>query len=256
MVPISPYNHGKPQFQKIQEHKWQFTIDLLNRANKGGDMLRHFTEALKPMEEKIRNCYSETLAFDSDELTEMMVLDGCFIIELFCKYYGQLAGHTNPRHDLLLTEPWVLPSLMRDLTKLKNQIPWFVLKALFDLTVGSWNESHPSLSNLASSFFNCMFQRPDADAEAISTKFSDWEGEHLLNFLRLNINPDSRETIKRPSKHLHLIQLATKLHRARIKNYLSQVFQDVNAYSEKDWRVRWAASRTPTSAHNGLSYQL
>ncbi|KAI6668395.1 hypothetical protein NL676_016129 [Syzygium grande] len=147
----------------------------------------------------------------------MMVLDGCFIIELFCKYFGKLAGHTDPRHDPLLTEPWVLPFLMRDLAKLENQIPWFVLNALFDLTVGSWNESHPSLSNLALSFFNRTFQRPDAEAEAVSMKFSDWEGEHLLNFLRLTINPDSPETKQRPNEHLDLIQPATKLHRAGIK---------------------------------------
>ncbi|XP_056175080.1 UPF0481 protein At3g47200-like [Syzygium oleosum] len=342
MVPIGPYHHGKPQFQKIQEHKRRFSIDLINRANQGRDKLRHFAEALKPMEEKIRNCYSEALAFDSDELIGMMVLDGCFIIELFCKSYGKLAGHTDPGYDPLLTQPWVLPFLMRDLAKLENQIPWFVLKALFDLTVGSWNESHPSLSKLALSCFNRTFHRPDADA--VLTKYSDWEGEHLLNFLRLTINPDSPETKQRPNKHLHLIQPATKLHLAGIKfkrthcesfmdikfsngvleipglrfddilsslflnfiafeqchrgsskhvtayatfmacllntpadvgflcdrmiiekyfgtyqqiahffsnigkdvvfdirrNYLSQVFQDVNAYSEKDWRVRWA----------------
>ncbi|KAI6673722.1 hypothetical protein NL676_001628 [Syzygium grande] len=250
-VPIGPYHHGKPQFQKIQEHKQRFSLDLLNRTNQKRDKLKHFAEALKPTEEKIRKCYSEALAFKSDELIEMMVLDGCFIIELFCKYYRKLARHTDPGHDPLLTEPWVLPFLMRDLAKLENQIPWFVLQRLFDLTLGCWNESHPSLSDLALSFFNRMVQRPDNDLK----KYSDWEGEHLLNFLRLTNNPDSPETKQKPNKFLRLIQPANKLHQAGIKfkpthcaSFMDIKFSngvleipDVNTYIEKDWRVHWAS---------------
>ncbi|KAF8006987.1 hypothetical protein BT93_K1094 [Corymbia citriodora subsp. variegata] len=166
MVSIGPYHHGKPQFQKIQEHKRRFSIDLLNRTNQRRDKLKHFAKALKPMEENLRKCYSEALAFDSDddELIEMMVLDGCFIIELFCKHYRKLVGHIHPGHDPLLTEPWFL-------------------------------------------------QRPDD----VLKKYSNWEGEHLLNFLRLTYNPDSPETKQRPHKFLRLIQPANKLRQAGIK---------------------------------------
>ncbi|XP_030525848.1 UPF0481 protein At3g47200-like [Rhodamnia argentea] len=212
-VPIGPYHHRKPQFQKIQEHKRRFSIDLLNRTNQRRDKLKHFIEALKPREEKVRKCYSEALAFDGDELIEMMVLDGCFIIELFCKYHRKLPGHTDPGQDPLLTEPWVLPYIMRDLAKLENQIPWFILKDLFDLTLGCWNESHPSLSDLALSFFNRTVQRP----KDVLKKYPDWDGEHLLNFLRFTNNPDSSETKQRPNKFLRLIQPASKLHQAGIK---------------------------------------
>ncbi|KAL3715729.1 hypothetical protein ACJRO7_007468 [Eucalyptus globulus] len=212
-VPIGPYHHGKPQFQKIQEHKRRFSVDLLNRTSQRRGKLKHFVETLKPMEEKIRKCYSEPLAFNNDELIEMMVLDGCFIIELFCKYSCKKVGYTDPGHDPLLSEPWVLPFLMRDLAKLENQIPWFVLESLFDLTLGSQNESHPSLSDLALSFFNRMVQRPDD----VLKKYSNWEGEHLLNFLRLTYNPDIPETRQRPNKFLRLIQPANKLRQAGIK---------------------------------------
>ncbi|XP_048137666.1 UPF0481 protein At3g47200-like [Rhodamnia argentea] len=212
-VPIGPYHHGKPQFQKIQEHKRRFSIDLLNRTSQRRDKLQHFAEALKPMEEQVRKCYSEALAFGSDDLIEMMVLDGCFIIELFCKCYRKLAGHTDPGHDPLLTEPWVLPFLMRDLAKLENQIPWFILKRLFDLTLGSWNESHPSLFDLALSFFNRLVQRP----RDVLRRYSDWDGEHLLNLLRLTNNPDSPEEKLSPNKFLRLIQPVSTLCQAGIK---------------------------------------
>ncbi|KAI6673724.1 hypothetical protein NL676_001630 [Syzygium grande] len=212
-VPIGPYHHKNPQFEKIQEHKRRFSIDLLNRRHQSVEKLQHFAEALKPREEEIRKCYSEILAFNSDELVQMMVLDGCFIIELFCKYSRKLSSHTDERYDPLLTEPWVLPFLMRDLTKLENQIPWFVLKSLFDLTLGSSNESCPSLSDLALSFFNRMLQRP----EHVLKEYSNQEGEHLLNFLRSTFILDSPKTKHNQNKSHHLIQPAKKLDQAGIE---------------------------------------
>ncbi|XP_039161103.1 UPF0481 protein At3g47200-like [Eucalyptus grandis] len=217
-VPIGPYHHKNPEFEKIQEHKRRFFIDLLNRRHQRTERLQmeklqQFAEALKPMEEKIRKCYTEALAFNSDELIQMMVLDACFIIELFCKYSRRLKGGPDARHDPLLTEPWVLPFLMRDLAKLENQIPWFVLKRLFDMTLGSSNESDTSLSDLALSFFNRMLQRP----EHILKKYSNSEGEHLLNFLRLTYIHDSPETKQKQNKFLRLIQPANKLYQAGIK---------------------------------------
>ncbi|KAF8015154.1 hypothetical protein BT93_H0836 [Corymbia citriodora subsp. variegata] len=216
MIPIGPYHHGKLEFQEIEEHKRRFSINLLSRTNQGSDKLQHFVEALKPMEQKIRRCYFKALPFNSDELIKMMIVDGCFIIELFCKYCCGWTGHTNPEHDPLLRQPWILPFLMRDLIKLENQIPWFILECLFDLTLGSCNESHPSLSSLTMNFFNHILQIPE-DSELLMKKFSDREGEHLLNLLRLTLIPDSPETKQAPNKFLHLIQPAKNLHRTGLK---------------------------------------
>ncbi|KAF8006984.1 hypothetical protein BT93_K1091 [Corymbia citriodora subsp. variegata] len=211
IVPIGPFHHGKLEFQKMEKHKRRFSTDLLNRTNQTTDKL---AESLKPMEEKIRRCYSEDIDFKSDELIGMMVVDGCFIIELFYKYYYRKSqGHTHPGHDPLLTEPWRLPFLMQDLAKLENQIPWSVLKCLFDLTLKSWNESPPSLSELALKFFNQIVHREDP----VLKKYFDREGEHLLNFLRLTFIPDSQETKRKSKDFLRLIQPANKLHQAGIK---------------------------------------
>ncbi|KAF8006985.1 hypothetical protein BT93_K1092 [Corymbia citriodora subsp. variegata] len=72
IVPIGPYHHKNPQFEKIQEHKRRFSGDLLNRRHQSMEKLQHFAEDLKPMVEKIRKCYSEALAFNNDELVQMM----------------------------------------------------------------------------------------------------------------------------------------------------------------------------------------
>ncbi|XP_010045251.1 UPF0481 protein At3g47200 [Eucalyptus grandis] len=215
IVSIGPFHHGEG-FQMIQEHKWRFLGDLLLRAESRRVVLKDFLEAVAPMEEEIRKCYSETLKFSGPDLIEMMVLDGCFIIELFCKVARIAPVHPD---GPLFTMAWVLPFLMRDLLRLENQIPYFVLQKLFDLSVGSGNDG-PSLAKLALGFFNYMVQRPVHVLE----KYYDKEGKHLLDLFRLSFIPDCQEEPRRPGKFLHLIQSAKKLDQAGVKFKLRKTY--------------------------------
>ncbi|XP_030458536.1 UPF0481 protein At3g47200-like [Syzygium oleosum] len=211
IVSIGPFHHGKPQYQMIQEHKRQFLSDLLLQAESRRVVLKDLFEAVAPMEEKIRESYSETLEFNGQDLIWMMVLDGCFIIELFCKVGRIVPADPN---DPLVTMAWILPSLMRDLLRLENQIPYFVLQKLFDLSVGSENGG-PSLAKLALGFFNYMVQRPVPALE----KYYDKEGKHLLDLFRMSYipkDPDCQEEVRSP-RFLHLIKSAKKLDQAGVK---------------------------------------
>ena len=40
---------------------------------------------MKEMEEEIQLCYSEPVNYDSDDLLKMILVDACFIIELFLR---------------------------------------------------------------------------------------------------------------------------------------------------------------------------
>ncbi|KAL7220315.1 hypothetical protein ACSBR2_013230 [Camellia fascicularis] len=43
--------------------------------------------AIRQLEEKACKCYAaETVRLDTDDFVEMMLLDGCFIVELFRKF--------------------------------------------------------------------------------------------------------------------------------------------------------------------------
>ncbi|XP_030520200.2 UPF0481 protein At3g47200-like [Rhodamnia argentea] len=209
IVSIGPFHHGKPDFQMIQEHKWRFLSDLLLRAESKRVVLKDFFEAVAPMEEEIRKSYSETLEFDGRDLVRMMVLDGCFIIELFCKVGRIVSADLD---DPLFTMAWVLPFLMRDLLRLENQIPYFVLRKLFDLSVES-GDNGTSLAKLALGFFNYMVQRPMHVLE----KYYHKEVMHLLDLFRMSYIPDCQEEVRRPSRFLHLIQCAKKLGQAGVK---------------------------------------
>ncbi|PRQ20266.1 hypothetical protein RchiOBHm_Chr7g0226261 [Rosa chinensis] len=77
------------------------------------------------MEEAIRECYSKTLKFSSQNLVEMMVLDDLFIIEMFCKLEElSLMSKDNPIFNLSR----VITELIPDLLPLENQISFMVLQ--------------------------------------------------------------------------------------------------------------------------------
>nr|CAD1828578.1 unnamed protein product [Ananas comosus var. bracteatus] len=64
---------------------------------------------------------------DPKELVEMMVFDGCFIIEVIIKYWMGKTREYLPPLDIDFVES--------DLILFENQIPFFVLEELFRITV-------------------------------------------------------------------------------------------------------------------------
>ncbi|CAH9082762.1 unnamed protein product [Cuscuta epithymum] len=209
---IGPYHHGKPQLQMIEEHKWRFLALLVERTTeKKGLTLVDYFQAVKAVEAKARECYSEAIPLDSDEFVEILVLDGCFIVELFRKM-----GRVIPfeEEDPFISMSWIFPCLLRDFIRLENQIPFFVLQLLFDLTKMP-DEKSGSLSMMTLTFFNHTLQRPNE----ILHKLENVEGLHLLDFLRSSYIPPVLEdlgVIKSESPS-HVIHCISKLRRAGIK---------------------------------------
>ncbi|KAF8039558.1 hypothetical protein BT93_B1928 [Corymbia citriodora subsp. variegata] len=209
ILSIGPYHHGTEELSMIEEHKGRFLHDLLARMEGRGVRFVELVKAIAPMEDQIRESYSETLDIGSQELIQMMILDGCFIIELFCKVVRRVKPQDNP----LLSIPWMLPHLTRDLLALENQIPFFVLKHIFTLAVGSSDNGNCSLAELALNFFNRMDDRPIK----VLKKYYHMEGKHLLDLFRWSYIPEAQEPSMRKTKFLRLIQPAKKLDVAGVK---------------------------------------
>lgn len=77
----------------------------------------------------------------SDDLIVMVVLDGCFIIEVLQQVCGSeaQADVSSP----IVMAPWLIPVITRDLLKLENQILFFLLQHLFDLSMVPANTGDP-----------------------------------------------------------------------------------------------------------------
>lgn len=212
IISIGPFHHGHHHLQMIQEHKWRFLRHLLNRTQPQGLVLEDYLKAVQPLEVKARECYSETIDYTTDEFIEMLVLDGCFIIELFRKIGGLVQFDD---HDPLITMSWIFSFFLRDLIRLENQIPFFILECLFDLTKMPGEKSSPTLVTLALGFFNYALQRP----ETILEKYAKVKAKHLLDLLRSTVLPPELEPSEQPDNHppAHIIHNISKLRRAGIK---------------------------------------
>ncbi|XP_016651551.1 PREDICTED: UPF0481 protein At3g47200-like [Prunus mume] len=200
IVSCGPYHHVDQHLKMILQHKWKYLRGSSNgRRNKRvlfGDHQRH-------------------------DLVEMMVLDGLFTIELFCKV-GKLSP-IDP-DDPIFNLEWIFANILRDLFRFENQIPFFLLQKLFDESKPSRGDSDSSLAKLALEFFNCAVETPK---QVLNQDFTTVEGKHLLDLLRWicqkasarnkegNAKVCSRKGNTSPS--LEFIQSAKKLRQAGIK---------------------------------------
>ncbi|KAD3337593.1 hypothetical protein E3N88_33113 [Mikania micrantha] len=114
--------------------------------------------------------------------------------------------------DPLLTMPWILSFFLRDLIRLENQIPFFVLERLFDLTK---TPESPKLVTLALNIFNLATQRPENVLETYTTL----KPKHLLDLLRSSFIPPDLEPTEKPNNRPppHIIRNISKLKRSGIK---------------------------------------
>nr|XP_043612765.1 UPF0481 protein At3g47200-like [Erigeron canadensis] len=219
IVSIGPYHYGNKDLEMIQEHKWRFLNDLITRTSKP---LKFFMDIIVSMDVQIRESYSESIdCFSKNELAKMMVLDGVFLIELFRKV-GKLA----PVHqdDPIFRMVWVSPFLMRDLLKIENQIPFFVLQKLFDES----KTDERTLPSLILEFFNYLVDRQPK----VLQEYENLEGKHLLDLFRKSfINTNNGDSIRRcENVPLKLIQPATKLVLKGVKfraNHQAESFLDI-----------------------------
>ncbi|KAJ7971505.1 hypothetical protein O6P43_009528 [Quillaja saponaria] len=211
IVSIGPYHHGHPQFKMIEEHKWGYLGSLLSRTQPKGLGLEDYLKAIAKLELKARESYSENIRLSSHEFVEMMVLDGCFIIELFRKV-GKLVPFEVD--DPIISLSWILPFFYRDFLRLENQIPFFILESLFELSNFPEDKSSPTLSTLAMEFFNYSMQKPDQ----VIAKHTNLKGKHLLDLIRSSYIPPLQETEpNRVNTPTHIIHCISKLRKAGIK---------------------------------------
>ncbi|CAN1252409.1 UPF0481 protein At3g47200 [Linum perenne] len=214
-VSIGPYHHGKPHLETIQQHKWRFLAAIVDRMQIHGGIncLSQLFSAVAEVEDEIRDSYSESTAnFGSREFVEMIVLDGCFIIELFSIVGGVIGMEPD---DPIFNLSCILSFLMRDLLRLENQIPIFVLKSLYRIASPvKEGAGAPSLTKLALNFFDHGFERTDD----VLSNYMDDEGKHLLDLFRLTFIPKNRdEGSRNNSEFLHLPQSVRKLRLAGVR---------------------------------------
>lgn len=153
MVSIGPYYRGREELRAMEQHKLRYLRDFLERSRMEEKVtpasLSSFVEAIRKDEQRARHSYYErTTLFDikkeapvqsgsseiagpseetQDGFAEMLLLDGCFILEFIFKW---IVDRADPINNV----GWGLDLLISDLLLLENQIPFFVLVSLYTVT--------------------------------------------------------------------------------------------------------------------------
>jgi hypothetical protein len=80
----------------------------------------------------------------------MILVHASFIVELFYRNWRGAAAWTS--YDKILLKPRLAATMQRDLMLLENQLPFFIIKKLFDLTFSSQGDL-PSFTKLTFEYF-------------------------------------------------------------------------------------------------------
>ncbi|KAL3736102.1 hypothetical protein ACJRO7_025106 [Eucalyptus globulus] len=231
---IGPYHYGGKGLELMEEHKERFLMRLLGgKFNESEDddqsssplsmgddekrkapHLRDLVDAMRKLEQRTRECYSEDFdaSISSDKFVCMMVRDGCFVFELLRLYYkydnGKGKSNEHLASDPIFNARWMLRTLQRDLPKLENQLPYFVLKMLLKLT--SWGQEKMKLEELTVTFFD-----PSSPRETVTSKLNfaltvdgkKQQFARMLDVLRSTFLKTVRDKVNQngwtPIPHLH-----------------------------------------------------
>ncbi|KAI3822356.1 hypothetical protein L1987_09945 [Smallanthus sonchifolius] len=193
LVSIGPFHRDNERLKAMEERKWQYLNTLILRAVNAEVRITKCVEHLKMMEDRARKCYGKEIDMTSDEFVEMMLLDGCFIIELF---YKSCCRGVRRRGDPFLATNQVFSNLRHDLVLLENQIPFFVLQHLFNLVPIPTQCGDCSLIELAFRFFKKMV--PD-DPHDLRDKYGQ-EIHHLLDLIHQSFIPKTHMLRPQPTK--------------------------------------------------------
>ncbi|EOA25535.1 hypothetical protein CARUB_v10018880mg [Capsella rubella] len=215
-VSIGPYHHGKKRLRPMERHKWRAVNKVLKR-------LKHRIE----IEAKARACYEGPISLSSNEFTEMLVLDGCFVLELF---RGTVEGFHEigyARNDPVFAMRGLMHSIQRDMIMLENQLPLFVLDRLLELQLGTQNQTG-IVAHVAVKFFDPLMPTGEAFTKPDQAKLMNWLEKHLdtlgdkgelhcLDVFRrslLQLTGNTRVVDKRQQQLVHCV---TELREAGVK---------------------------------------
>ncbi|KAD3067722.1 hypothetical protein E3N88_35602 [Mikania micrantha] len=156
IISIGPLHRENKRLNAMEEHKVTYMLQLFQQIVKSTDMnmehiRRECAQEMFGLVARTRACYAESFKlYDDPRLAEMMVIDGCFILELLYMFQNPPADG-DPIFDNIL----VAHGIKNDLLLLENQIPFFVLEKLFGLTVKHLL-NNTSLTDLVLNFLKDM----------------------------------------------------------------------------------------------------
>ncbi|ONI34353.1 hypothetical protein PRUPE_1G477300 [Prunus persica] len=129
VVSIDPLHHASKNLEAMEDHKLRYLKCFLNRTKVVG--LKDYLEKIKERE-----------------------VDAAFVIELLLRNKSEEKFQEEKLQDdnaWIFKKPWVPQNILPDMLMLENQLPFFILEDLYNLTAAQTGE--PSIIELSYRFF-------------------------------------------------------------------------------------------------------
>ncbi|XXG54322.1 hypothetical protein AAC387_Pa03g2233 [Persea americana] len=199
VVSIGPYHRGDESLLDMEQVKWR-NLNAF-RCRQDGKHFNEYLKAMKEIEPTARDCYSGDINMKADEFVEMMLLDGLFIIDLFSTRRNSLLSLILRLLNIHEEEPiytirGMLCRVGHDMLLLENQLPFFVLERLWNLTdQGSrfdlWTSACTFIRDYALPF------QHEWDLKLLPEITNEDGVHHLLHLVYLLLKPTSLTSTKK-----------------------------------------------------------
>ncbi|ONI34325.1 hypothetical protein PRUPE_1G475000 [Prunus persica] len=133
VVSIGPLHHGSKNLEAMEDHKLRY---------------------LKEREVELRHYYEDTKKFNIAAFVNIFLVDAAFVIELLLRNKSEEKFQEEKLPDdnaWIFKKPWVQQNILPDMLMLENQLPFFILEDLYNLTGAQTGE--PSIIELSYRFF-------------------------------------------------------------------------------------------------------
>ncbi|KAL4033906.1 hypothetical protein IC575_007024 [Cucumis melo] len=215
LISIGPFHHYRCQndFKTTEQYKLQALVNFLRRINNNNEIMEEDqdvvkkigsledllkTGTLKVLVEKVhcrmaeaQNCYSEPIDYmDHHSFVIMMLLDACFIMEIFIQQYDASCPrdrkfpHIQDNVDFLLLYPETTQGITNDLIKLENQVPFFLLQHIFNMIP----QRSPPVSFIHLTY-SALYDWFISTYKICSVGIVPYEPKHLVHFLSFYFIP-------------------------------------------------------------------
>ncbi|XP_021758176.1 UPF0481 protein At3g47200-like [Chenopodium quinoa] len=212
LVSIGPVYYGDPKLIAMQEQKLRYLQSFLLRST--SYKLDNYAEVIRGWEEVVRQSYVETINLLSEHFIEMLLIDAIFIIELFLR---SCFHEFIDENDRIFNKPRMILQVTRDIRLEENQLPFFLLKGLYDLAF------RPSSQNNQLPFLDITYKFFMGKDEVVPPRIASADVKHLVDFLRICYLPSaSRDQLPNTKQNFEFTSSVSELSEAGVKFVTSQ----------------------------------
>lgn len=225
-ISIGPYHMKKEELGPMQKLKLQYLSDLLARSEENN--LQRYMDVIKEahLHEKDKYCDFDTYGVSDHQFMKMLFLDGCFLVELLLKH-----------NDGCLMFPGIdIHELNHDLMLIENQVPFSILKIIYENTKWGSQDQKISLFDLAVRYLHNGMEKIGAYKEVEKV-------DHLLHLLYI-IRTDRLELLSTLrveilSYYQTVLVFLKKFHTSSLLMYCFLIIFLETYYEESDadWRI-------------------